>query len=183
VHPPRNNEATCQLAVTDSEASRLVALCADQIGAAVKEAFCEIDSLSDAVLSVACHADALLAATRERNPKVTAASDPFEFASQALQESVRTASTRLQFADRLQQRLLNVAKNLANLARLMRSTELPISTTEWTRCLAATRVTFTMEQERQMFDAVFNASADGIHTGEVQHPEPVLFDVEVENES
>jgi len=183
VHPSKNDQATCELAVTDSEAARLVALCADQIGAAVKEAFCEIDGLSGAVLGAAQHADTLLAATRECNPKATAASDQFELASQALQESVKTASTRLQFADRLEQRLMNVAKNLANLAGLMRSTELPISTTDWAACLAATRATFTMEQERQMFDAIFDTSAAAVHTGLVQAPDPVLFDVEVKNES
>lgn len=182
MHPSEKDQATCELALAESEAARLVALCADQISAAVKEACSEIDILSSAVLGSARHADALLAATRERNSKKASASGEFELVSQALQESVRIASTHLQFADRLEQRLLNVTKNLANLARLMRPTELPINTSEWATCLATTRATFTMEQEREMFDAVFNATAADVPTDRVQAPEPILFDTEVENE-
>lgn len=183
MHPPKNDRTTCKLATTDSEAARLVALCADQIGAAVKEASCEIDSLSCAVLDSARQAGALLAAINIGSPKTATTSDEFELVSRALQESARTASTRLQFADRLEQRLLNVSRNLAGLARLMRSIDLPITEVEWVACLAATRATFTIEQERQMFDAAFDTPAAEVHTGAAQSPEPVLFDAEVDYES
>jgi len=66
---------------------------------------------------------------------------------------------RLQFADRLNQRLSNVVKNLTDLAKLMNSSDLPITQAKWAGYLNEARTTFTMELERKMFDAVFREIA------------------------
>jgi len=52
-----------------------------------------------------------------------------------------------------------VAKNLAGLAELMKSSDLPITADKWTEFLNEARTTFTTERERKMFDTVFRASA------------------------
>lgn len=178
----KNDDANCELADTDSEAARFLALCASQIGAAVDEAFCEIDGLSCAVLDSAQHTDTLIAVAKDSSPDAALRSERLEFASRELLESARTASARLQFVDRLEQRLLNVSKNLAGLARRMRSIEMPITKSEWSACLAASRATFTMEQERQMFDETFNTPAGAFDAGTGKPQEPVLFDTEANDE-
>jgi len=174
MHHRKHDGKNCQFGVTDSNAARLVALCADQIVLAITEARDEVDSLSFAVLDSARHAAALSAALT--------ASDEQDRAAQALQNSVRSANTHLQFADRLEQRLSNVSKNLKNLAQLMQSIDLPITDAEWRACLIASRATFTMEQERQMFDAIFDTSASAAHTNTDESPEPVVFDGDTESE-
>ncbi len=180
MHSFKTYEMAYQCEVTDSEAARLVTLCADLINAAAKEAFREIDRLSCAILDSARHADALLAACKDRNPEA----GPAKTESRALQETMRSATMHLQFGDRLQQRLSNISTNLAGLAKLMQSIDLPITDSEWGACLDATRATFTMEQERRMFDAMFGAALPTAHpepdTGASQGP--ILFDGEAGNE-
>lgn len=152
---------------------------------AVEEAFREIDGLSRAVLDSARHADALLTSRNGQDAKAGSAADMGEADSWALQEAVRNASMRLQFADRLEQRLSNVSRNLNGLAKLMQSIDLPITDTQWKTCLETMRSTFTMEQERQMFDVVFATAAPIVdpepNMGASQGP--LLFDGEVTNES
>ena len=75
---------------------------------------------------------------------------------------------RLQFADRMNQRLSNVASNLAGLADLMQPAEWPATDIKWREFLKRTRATFSMEQERQMFDAVFAASATDASQGSLE---------------
>ena len=180
MHPFKTHETPCRCEVTDSEAARLVTLCAEQINVAAREAFREIDRLSCAILDSARHADALLAACKDRNPEAC----PATTESRALQEAVRSATMHLQFGDRLQQRLSNISTNLAGLAKLMQSIDLPITDSEWGACLGSTRATFTMEQERRMFDVMFGAALPTTHsepdTGVFQGP--ILFDGEAGNE-
>lgn len=185
MHPFDKNETACQCKVTDSAAARLLTLCADQIATAVEEAFREIDGLSRAVLDSARHANALLAARNDQGTKASPAADTGEADSRALQEAVRRASMRLQFADRLEQRLSNVSRNLTGLAKLMQSIDLPITDAQWKECLEAMRSTFTMEQERRMFDAMFDAAAPiaGPKLDIGASPGPILFDGEATNES
>jgi len=182
----RNDESDCQSNGTDSPAARLVALFAEQIEVAVDEAFREIDGLSRAVLDSARHANALLAAVKgQKGNAGPEGGRRTEAHSYALQEAARAASMRLQFADRLQQRLANVSINLVGFARLMQSTDLPTTDANWSAYLEAARSTFTMEQERRMFDAVFDASVPSADTEPALDASqgPILFDGEVRNES
>ena len=160
----KNNNPASRGSVTDSETARLIKLFADQITAAVDEAIHEIDALSHSFLDTARHASALLGAVSDQNPDLSAARDSLLADPQALQQAVRNITTRLQFADRLNQRLSNVSNSLVGLAELMESTDLPITNIKWTGFLNQTRATFTMEQERQMFDAIFGASATVVDT-------------------
>ena len=141
----------------DGTAARLVQLCAEQIRAAVDEASSEIESLSLAVLDTARHADRLAGRGRPVGCEPADDKDAGD-ASQPLKEAALNASSRLQFADRMSQRLSNTASNLAALAQLMQTTERPISDEDWSTFLDAARARFTMEHERRMFDAVFETA-------------------------
>lgn len=144
--------------MTDGETSRFVELCADQIKAAIDEALCEIDVLSRTFLDTARLASELLCVIGDPIPDASPVNDSVLADSRALQQTLQNAVMRLQFADRLNQRLSNVSRNLTNLAGLMQSTDLPITDTRWTGFLKETRVMFTVEPERQMFDAMFAVS-------------------------
>ena len=161
MHPLDKKQAAACAGVTDRGTARLIGLCVDQIKAARDEAFAEIDALSCAVLDTARHANALLDAVKVQNPDVDPANESDSADGKALQQAVQNAFMRLQFADRLNQRLSNVSTNLAGLAGLMQSTDLPITDIKWAEFLKQTRATFTMEPERQMFDALFAASVTG----------------------
>lgn len=141
-----DNSSVDQDRTDGDEAACLVALIADQVTAAVDEAFHEIDALSRSFLETAQQANKLLDAVDDLS---TGSGKPHP-----LQSAVQEASIRLQFADRLHQRLSNVSKNLMGFAELIQTTELPIESTAWATFLEKMRATFTMEQERQMFDEV-----------------------------
>ena len=138
-------------------AARLVQLCAEQIRAAVDEASSEIESLSLAVLDTARHADRLAGRVRPSGAGLAGEKGAGD-ESQPLREAALNASSKLQFADRMSQRLANTASNLAALAQLMQTTERPISDEDWSTFLDAARARFTMEHERRMFDAVFETA-------------------------
>ncbi len=152
-------ETAASSGATDSETGQLIDLCAEQIKAALDEALREIDALSDSALDTARHASALLGAINVQNLEVNPVGESVSADCQALQQAVRKVCIRMQFADRLNQRLSNVAKNLAGLAELMKSSDLPITADKWTEFLNEARTTFTTERERKMFDTVFRASA------------------------
>lgn len=141
----------------DGTAARLVQLCAEQIRAAVDEASSEIESLSLAVLDTARHADRLAGRDSPAGREPAGGKDAAD-ASQPLKEAALNASSRLQFADRMSQRLSNTASNLTALAQLMQTTDRPISDEDWSTFLDAARARFTMEHERRMFDAVFETA-------------------------
>ncbi len=150
--------------VSDCGTARLIDLCVDQIKVALDEALAEIDALSGAVLDTARHANALLDTVKAQNPDLNPANESASGAGQALQQAVQNAYSRLQFADRLNQRLSNVSTNLTGLAELMQANELSIAGNKWTEFLKQARRTFTMEPERQMFDALFAAAVTGVGT-------------------
>ncbi len=159
MHSFDNKEAAVRAAAADSDTARLIDLCADQIRTALDEAFREIDALSGAVLDIARHASDLLSLANAQDPDASSGAESGSARYQALQLSVQNACIRLQFSDRLNQRLSNVAKNLTNLAKLMNSSDVPITEAKWAGFLDAARITFTTELERNMFDAVFRPSA------------------------
>ncbi len=178
MHRSTKDEAASQRNVTDSTAAKLLALYADQIRVAIDEAFGEIDGLSRAVLDAARHANELVVVVDGQTRNGARESNQAETESLALQDAVSIASMRLQFADRLGQRLSNVSRNLADLATLMQTVDLPITETRWSACLKATRAAFTMEQERQMFDAIFDvlAPVTGAELDAGGPQDPILFD-------
>lgn len=149
---------------SDCGTAQLIDLCVEQIKAALDEAFAEIDALNGAVLDTARHANGLLGTVKARNPDLDPAIESASGAGQALQQATQDAYMRLQFADRLNQRLSNVSTNLTGLAELMQCNDLSITGIEWTEFLKQTRRTFTMESERQMFDALFAAAATEVGT-------------------
>lgn len=150
---------------TDCGTAQLIDLCVDQIKAALDQAFAEIGALSGAVLDTARHANALLDTVKAQNPDINPANESSASGDgQALQQAVQNAYSRLQFADRLNQRLSNVSTNLTGLAELMQANDLSITGNKWTEFLKQTRRTFTMESERQMFDALFAAALAEVST-------------------
>ena len=169
MHSDDNNACGQPAPERSRNAALLVDLCAEQIRAAIKEASADIEALSLSVLDTARHAEQLIEPARAPD-------------SRPLREAVRSASSRLQFADRLNQRLSNTAANLAALAEFMRASEQPISDAGWPVFLDAARARFTMEQERRMFDAVFGTapSTDAVDAGRQGPGEHLLFDVDID---
>ena len=159
----KKQAASCAGA-SDCGTAQLVDLCVEQIKAALDEAFAEIDALNGAVLDTARHANALLDAVKAQTLDINPADESAAGAGQALQQAAQDAYMRLQFADRLNQRLSNVSTNLTGLAELMQCNDLSIAGNQWTEFLKQTRRTFTTESERQMFDARFAAAATGLGT-------------------
>jgi len=171
VHHAEDDDAASKDPEPASETTRLVELCAHQIMTALDEALGECDALSSSILDAARFASALLSES--------STSDKWMHADAlALQEAAQDASLRLQFIDRLNQRLSNVSRNLLGLVELMQSTDLPISEIAWSRFLEEARETFTVTQERQMFDALFSASAAtmGAEPAMNSSQNPTLFD-------
>ncbi len=164
--------------VKSRNAALLVDLCAEQIQAAISEASSDIEALSLSVLDTARHADKLIEPDRSGPGGETSAGQGPD--SGPLKEAVRNASQRLQFADRLSQRLSNTAANLAALADFMQADEQPVSDEGWSAFLDAARARFTMEQERRMFDAIFGTAPSVEAVDAKQHAagEHLLFDVE-----
>ncbi len=68
--------------------------------------------------------------------------------------------TRLQSVDRLMQRLSNVQVNLERLARFLDSEGTQLTDAPWTALLKDARASFTMEQEREMFDSTIEQSKE-----------------------
>ncbi len=150
MYPDKDNDSR------GDDAARLVELCADQIQSALAEALAEIGELSVAVLDTARHAGDLLGQVNDSasSPEAGALAN----GSESLRQAAASASSRLQFADRLSQRMSNVSSNLNALAVLMKSSDGPLTHERWQGFLLEARGRFTMEQERRMFDAVFGTS-------------------------
>ncbi len=120
----------------------VIALCADQLKAANDEASTDVDALTATFLAAVCHDD----------PAGEGTLPSFQ---EMLQSVVMDAIARLQFADRLKQRLANVCRNLQASADFLRSGDAPASDAELTDFLEAIRASFSMEHERNMFDTTF----------------------------
>lgn len=167
--------------------ARLLELCAAQIAAAVDEAYREIDGLAAAIVSTAKQVTSLPAEGDTVSVDATAEYDN-SASSKALGHSLNKIVMRLQFANRLRQRLSNVQTNLLRMAEFTRGNSMPAEEGLWSNLLEQTRATFTMEQERQMFDTLFGAgpatSSDPVlNSSASAQPEGlILFDDEVKDD-
>jgi len=88
-----------------------------------------------------------------------------------MSEAMSLALVKLQFADRLGQRLSNVRDNLARLAELMSSPDVSVTEKSWSDFLVDVRASFTMEDERRIFDAIVGNSAEKSGSGTAGIPE------------
>jgi hypothetical protein len=135
MHQLDKKQAASCAGAADCGTAQLIDLFVDQIKVALDEAFAEIDALSGAVLDTARHANALLDTVKAQNPDINPANESASGDGQALQQAVQNAYIRLQFADRLNQRLSNVSTNLTGLAELMQANELSIAGNKWAEFL------------------------------------------------
>lgn len=155
-----NNDSSVETEASASgDNAQLVELCAAQLQAALDEARQEIDALSQAIVSAATQVNSLTnEISCESGVTVTGLdAGAISTRSNAATDAVNTLFLRLQFTDRLNQRVSNVQHNLVQLATYMRSRK-PLARQPWFELLEQARATFTMEHEREMFDAVFGAA-------------------------
>jgi hypothetical protein len=126
-----------------------------QIEAAVDEAAGNLDKLSRAIMTADRQADGILSSVVENGdgPVAVPTCDELE----SLRAAARKASLQLQSLDRFHQRLGNACSNLARVAELMKSGNLPTTNESWQDFLIEARDAFTMDAERKMFDAVFES--------------------------
>ena len=167
----KDNDSRSDAPPGGHDAAQLVELCADQIQSALTEALAEIGELSVAVLDTARHAGELLG--QVQGDSAEAGIPPA--GSEPLRQAAARASSRLQFADRLSQRVSNVSSNLTALATLMKSSDRPLTNERWRGFLLEARNRFTMEQERLMFDAVFGTAPSGQDVAEDDASEDLIF--------
>jgi len=149
--------------------AQLSDLCARQIDAGIEEAFGEISDLSQSLLRAAGYASDLGAARKD--PQHHAAVCRPEQVLESMSEAMSLALVKLQFADRLGQRLSNVRDNLARLAELMSSPDVSVTEKSWSDFLVDVRASFTMEDERRIFDAIVGNSAEKSGSGTAGIPE------------
>ena len=136
--------------------ARLLELSANQIVAAIEEALVEVEGLSKAHLSIIEHVSDLTPHSRPTVPhKAPDSEKPVCVRASKIGEATRKIFAHLQFADRLHQRLRNIEKNLVRLAGLLASGDATLDNDAWKVFLVQTRESFTMEHERQLFDAHF----------------------------
>ena len=138
-------------------AVKLASLFADQIRFANEEASRDVDALTKSFLSAVCQVDSTptTAGNRDKQKSDVADQAPSPDVAQILRSAVMEAIARLQFSDRLSQRLMNVCKNLTACAEFLGRNDASISANELTAFLETIRSSFTMEQERKMFDSAF----------------------------
>jgi len=138
--------------------TKLVDLCAKQIRAAMDEARVEIASLSQHLLGA----------------HELAGSPQKQIDQQEVLQEVGQAIAKLQFADRLSQRLLNVAGNLGRLEELLLS-DGDVGQSSWEKMLEEVSHSFTMESERRLFDEVIGANTVSDLKGQTEEALPELF--------
>ena len=122
-------------------AADVISLCADQLAAAIEEASQDVDALTASFLAAV-------------------SGDHLTTVEDGLQPIIMEAVTRLQFADRLGQRLNNACRNLHASVEFLRRGDPSSAHSEKAAFLQSVRSSFTMEQERDMFDALFPALTD-----------------------
>lgn len=142
--------------ITTRDSVQFIHFCAGQVETAMTEAYQEIDALTQAIVDTATNV-ALLQSTAAVAVD-DAAREAVNSSADAATESVNSLYVRLQFADRLSQRLSNIKLNLGRLASSMFCDQRPVSDATWTQLLEQARATFTMEEEREIFDAEFSGS-------------------------
>lgn len=113
---------------------------AAQLKRATDDATRDISSLSAALLDMSRRASEIAKSTK--GPVGEAVS---------LNRAILAATARLQFADRMHQRLDNIAGNLDSLSQALGAN--PGQDIEWNELLCKLRNNYTMESERAMFDA------------------------------
>lgn len=78
---------------------------------------------------------------------------------QTMLQEMGSAIAKLQFADRLSQRLLNVAKNLERLGDFLSEHNGKIDQYSWDEILQEVNFSFSMESERQLLDEIIGIAA------------------------
>lgn len=159
----------------DRNVGRFLHASAVQIEAATEETQGEIDGLAQLVLALAGHASNM-----SRRLEELAAADVDVGTLSAMREEISSLDAaanktiaRLQFADRLHQRLSNVKGNLDALADLLG--ESPMSRKRWDNFLEQSRAAFTMESERVLFDQILDTSPTGESANESLGDNIALF--------
>ena len=82
-----------------------------------------------------------------------------------VRDAFMDAIVRLQFGDRLTQRLANVCNNLVAAAAFLDADARSETRPELCELLATVRSSFTMEEEREQFDAAFPSMSNGSSHG------------------
>ncbi len=159
----------------DIHVDRFLHASAVQIEAATEETQDEIDGLAQLVLALVDHTSNMsrrldeLASSEIDVGTLAAMRD--EIAS--LDAAANKTIARLQFADRLHQRLSNVKGNLDALAELLGETTL--SGKRWNLFLESSRAAFTMESERVLFDQILDTSPESESANESLGDNIALF--------
>lgn len=150
--------------VGDVAIAKLADLFSKQIKAAMDEERAEIAGLSQHLLN----AHTLATNSMASNTKEQAD-------QQAMFQEMGAAMAKLQFADRLSQRLLNVANNLEQLGSFLSEHNGKIDQHSWEEILDKVNFHFSMESERQLLDEIIGVAA--VHDEKDQNKEtiPELF--------
>lgn len=134
------------------EFSRYIELCARQLAAAMKGARRESALLAEELIAAADLVNRISPADSEGTGG--GAENAGAIARRQLRERVNGIVLRMQFADRLDQQIDNVRKNLLLLAAYAETQRGRESESAWTELLQRSRQSFTMEHERFIFDTV-----------------------------
>lgn len=135
-----------------SEFSRYIELCARQLAAAMTGAKRESALLAEELIAAADLVNRISPAEKEGSGDVTESTGAA--AHRQLRERVNGVVLRMQFADRLDQQIDNVRKNLLLLADYVETQQDTESDLAWAELLRRARQSYTMEQERFIFDTV-----------------------------
>lgn len=131
---------------------RYIELCTRQLAAAMKGAKRESALLAEDLIAAAELVNRI--SPDENGASADATTAPAAGLHRQLRERVNGVVLRMQFADRLDQQIDNVRKNLSLLAEYMEADEAGGNRLAWSEFLQCSRQSFTMEQERFMFDTV-----------------------------
>ena len=154
----------------DAITAEFLALCARQLHVAVTDSVVSMDKLVASVLTINRSAESLDRQIENED----GAMGPTRITLGTLRDTALEASMQLQSADRLHQRLENVSSCLSQLSILMSAISGNVTGDTWRDFLKEARGNYTMESERQMFDAVFGDLV-AIDTDEDESGDPVLF--------
>ncbi|MGB5352655.1 MAG: hypothetical protein WBN32_03490 [Woeseia sp.] len=131
---------------------RYIELCTRQLAAAMKGAKRESGLLAEDLIAAADLISRI--SPDENDAAANATTSSATGLHRQLRERVNGVVLRMQFADRLDQQIDNVRKNLTLLAEYIEADEAGGNRLAWSEFLQRSRQSFTMEQERFMFDTV-----------------------------
>ncbi len=134
------NNSACLPGEEEGDRARFLELCASQLQTAVEDAKQKSELVSRAAITTAGRLAELGAAGN---------ADAADAA-----EAMNSLFVHLQFADRLDQQVSNVRKNLLLLAGFVAGDE-----ADWAALLERARGSYTMEDERRAFDRAFGGPA------------------------